>query len=271
MKYFLLAAVAATAVASPGMARDGAPYVGIEGGLLIPRDHDPGSDVDRQFPGGDWVDFLGVKHDLGFDVDLIGGYDFGMFRLEGELGYKRAGHKRYVIDPNAPGPFPGGGTVPVVPGASIPADGRTSVTSGMINALLDVGNDQSLSFYAGGGLGVARVSMLIDSIGDQKIHLKDTDFPAWQLIAGVRTPISDNWDAGLKYRFFSAGTLKSDLFGIGYNGRSSFQSHSVLATLTYNFGAGAPPPPPPPTAAASATARTGDLDVPGRHGDPGDG
>ena len=26
----------------------------------------------------------------GFDVDVIGGYDFGMFRVEGELGYKRA-------------------------------------------------------------------------------------------------------------------------------------------------------------------------------------
>ena len=31
-----------------------------------------------------------VKNKTGYDVDLIGGYDFGMFRLEGELGYKRA-------------------------------------------------------------------------------------------------------------------------------------------------------------------------------------
>ena len=29
-----------------------------------------------------------AKLKTGYDVDVIGGYDFGMFRLEGELGYK---------------------------------------------------------------------------------------------------------------------------------------------------------------------------------------
>ena len=27
---------------------------------------------------------------MGYDVDFRGGYDFGMFRLEGELAYKHA-------------------------------------------------------------------------------------------------------------------------------------------------------------------------------------
>jgi opacity protein-like surface antigen len=245
MKRILLATAAAAVFATPALARDGAPYVGVEAGVLIPRDAGPSGDFDRRFPGGEWVDFLNVDHDLGFDADLIGGYDFGMFRLEGELAYKRAKHKRYNIDENAPGPFPGGGAEPVVPGATISADGRTSVTSGMINALIDIGNDEGFNFYAGGGIGVARVSMTIDRIGDMKLHLKDTDLPAWQLVAGVRTPITDTLDAGLKYRFFSAGTLKSDLFGVGFDGRSSFQSHSILASLIYNF---APPSPPPPAA-----------------------
>ena len=30
---------------------------------------------------------------MGYDVDLIGGYDLGMFRVEGELAYKQAGIK----------------------------------------------------------------------------------------------------------------------------------------------------------------------------------
>ena len=39
-----------------------------------------------------------VKNKTGYDVDLIGGYDFGMFRLEGELGYKRANLKTVNAD-----------------------------------------------------------------------------------------------------------------------------------------------------------------------------
>ena len=38
MRKLLLAAVAATAIASPAMARDGSPYVGIEGGALFAKD-----------------------------------------------------------------------------------------------------------------------------------------------------------------------------------------------------------------------------------------
>ena len=245
MKRILLAAVATAAFAAPVAAE---PYVGVEAGVLIPRDRDPGSDVDRRFTGGEWVDFLDINHGLGFDADLIAGYDFGMFRLEGEIAYKRAKHDEYQIEDLAPGPFPGGGTEPVVPGAEISADGRSSVLSGMVNALLDLDVSPGTSVYAGGGIGLARVSMTIDRLGDQKLHFKDTDNLAWQVIAGVRTAISENIDAGLKYRFFSAGTLKSDFFGAppGFDGRSSFQSHSLMASLIYNFAAAPPPPPPPP-------------------------
>ena len=246
MKKFLLAAAATAAIASPAAARDGSFYAGIEGGVLVPRDNDRSSDFDRRFPGGEWVDFLGVDHDIGFDVDMIVGYDFGLFRLEGELGYKRASHNEYEIDENAPGPFPGGGDEPVVPGAEIDADGRSSVTSGMINALIDIGDEDGFSFYAGGGLGVARVSQTIDKLGTHKLHHKDWDHLAWQIIAGVRTAISSNLDAGLKYRYFAAGTTKSDLYDAGYDARSSFQSHSLLASLVYNFGVREPAPPPPP-------------------------
>ena len=36
---------------------------------------------------------IGSKHKMGYDVDVVGGYDFGMFRLEGELAYKKATRK----------------------------------------------------------------------------------------------------------------------------------------------------------------------------------
>ncbi len=37
-----------------------------------------------------YQDALSVDSKTGYDVGLVGGYDFGLFRLEGELAYKRA-------------------------------------------------------------------------------------------------------------------------------------------------------------------------------------
>ena len=244
MSRYLLAAAAVAVIAAPASARDGNWYVGIEAGVIGVKD----SEFERRFPGGDWVEFLDVDHDLGYDADLIVGYDLGMFRLEGEFAYKRAKHNEYEIDDSAPGPFPGGGSEPVFPGAGIDADGRTSITSGMINALVDFGGNDSIGFYAGAGAGIARVSMTIDQLGTSKYHLKDTKF-AWQLLAGVRIPVGDTLEAGLKYRYFNVSNVKGDLYDIGFDGRTDVRSHSLLASLVYNFGAREPvplPPPPPP-------------------------
>ena len=84
---------------------------------------------------------------------------------------------------------------------------------------------------------------------------------AWQLIAGVYMPISDNIDLGVKYRYFRTGKLNfNDSFtfpavGAGTSGGTAFfdvhdrfSSHSVLASLVYNFGA------PLPSAASAASA-----------------
>ena len=46
MRKYLLAAAAAAAIASPAMARDGSGYVGIEGGILFPKDQDADLFVD---------------------------------------------------------------------------------------------------------------------------------------------------------------------------------------------------------------------------------
>ena len=46
MRKYLLAAVAVAAVSSPAIARDGQPYVGIEGGILFPKESDADVFVD---------------------------------------------------------------------------------------------------------------------------------------------------------------------------------------------------------------------------------
>ena len=110
-KYLLAATAVAAVVATPAMARDGSVYAGIEGGILFPKDQDGDVFVDyttTQTLGSTPVivgpadttynNAFGINYKRGIDADVILGYDFGMFRLEGELGYKRAGLKDFGVD-----------------------------------------------------------------------------------------------------------------------------------------------------------------------------
>ena len=229
MKRYLLAAAALAAITSPATARDGSGYIGIEGGLLFPLD----TDFDLRFDGDVFDDEFEIEYKRGLDLDVIAGYDFGMVRAEGELGWKRAKIDEvrfvdfdddFVIDDDD--------------------FGRTSVLSLMGNVLADFGGNDSFGAYAGGGFGRAWVK----TAGE-----RDSAW-AWQLIAGVRTAVTPNIDVGLKYRYFNTGRL-----GFGddeFDVRGRFRSHSLLASVIFNFGApavapayvpvAAPPPPPPP-------------------------
>ena len=113
MRKYLLAAVGGAAVASPAVARDGSGYVGHRGRYPVPEGSGCRSYVDyprvtqtpaSRFAVGTTGFLVGtapaaqgalaaarrLNSKKGYDIDAIAGYDFGMFRLEGELGYKRA-------------------------------------------------------------------------------------------------------------------------------------------------------------------------------------
>lgn len=252
-KLAIAAVLASTAMATPALARDDAWYIGIEGGAMIVEKLD--------------IDIANVRNQAsarqrnGYDVDGIIGYDFGAFRLEAEVGYREARLKSYnsLV------------AVPVESPAFAPAGnyrnpaGRTSALSFMLNGMLDFGDDDAISGFVGGGVGVARVKLSNYRLRNGATFLNDSDTGfAYQAIAGVRAPLTDNIDVGLKYRFFNAD--KVDLVNSrGVVQRTRFRSHSILGSLIYNFGEPAPPPvvvpeptpapppepmaPPPPAAA----------------------
>src|SRR3546814_2014394 len=91
-----------------------------------------------------------------------------------------------------------------------------------------------------------RISDWSSDVCSSDLFLDDSDTGfAWQAIAGVRAPLSDSIDVGLKYRFFNADNL--DLVDqTGRDVSTRFRSHSLLGTLTFNFGGAEPPPPPAP-------------------------
>ena len=286
MRHSLLAvAAAAMAMGSPAAARDGAGYVGLEGGILFPRvtKYRVNDLRVQSVPTGGGL--LGqtvtttnnsygsgfvADYKKGVDVDAIAGYDLGMFRLEGELGYKRTRDKSFSASPtllaatNTP-PFSG------LTSSSFAFGDRTRVMSAMLNGLIDVDVAPGFRLYGGGGAGRARVKTL---------GQRDTAW-AYQFIAGASTAISPNIDLGLKYRYFQTSRLRFSngaVFTNAATGATStstfvetgkFRSHSLLASLIFKFGSVAappppmveapPPPPPPPPPPATQTCPDGSV------------
>jgi OOP family OmpA-OmpF porin len=232
-KLAILAALATSALTTPALARDGAWYVGVEGGAMIVED--------TNFDIGASNNAVTLDSKYGFDVDGIIGYDFGALRVEGEVGYKQADTDEFQTTVA----LPGGASAASPAGLYRITGGKTTALSFMLNGLLDFGADTGISGFVGGGAGIARVKAddyrLINS-GRGFLSDSDTRF-AWQVLAGVRAPLSSNVDVGLKYRFFNVNDIRMTTAS-GQTAESRFRSHAVLASLIFNFGEPAAPPPP---------------------------
>src|SRR5947209_7720747 len=118
-----------------------------------------------------------------------------------------------------------------VKGDNFPATGRGRAISAMLNALLDFGNQDALSGYAGAGVGLARVSYRVDSgtLPGPGPFFYDDSYSglAWQGILGARYAVSQNIDFGLKYRYFNvpAMRLQADNGVVVRDLRSHWRSH----------------------------------------------
>ncbi|WP_054531912.1 outer membrane protein [Erythrobacter sp. SG61-1L] len=204
------AALIAVATATPALARDGQMYAGVDAGIVIPNDVVFSGDQD--VVDGDYA--------AGFDLGGFVGYDFGVIRVEGEVAYKDMD-----ADETSAGDFG--------------ADGNVNVLTGMVNALLELGDGQ-VSAFAGGGVGYASVNLDVD---DTLPYLDDqaSGF-AWQLLTGMRFRVSKNIDLGIKYRMLQVQDLnfvdayEDDLHG-------NLRTHSLMGGITVNFGPSEPPIP----------------------------
>ncbi len=223
-------AMASTAIASPVLARDGAWYVELDGGPMIVED------IQFDLPGAN--NAVKVDHHTGYDFGGVVGYDFGFIRLEAEGSYRSADIQQLQIGSVAV-PSLGASTVT---GRSLAADGDSSVLSFMVNGLADFGPDDGLQGFVGGGVGVARTKfdgVSINTSGPGFLDDSDSGF-AWQILAGVRAPLTDNIDVGIKYRFFNADNIDT-VDSLGRDASTRWRSHSLLGTIGFNFG-GAPAP-----------------------------
>ncbi len=262
MRNYMLAATAVAALAGPAYAAADGPYVGVEGGVMFPRttDLDVILNNTTTYNNGEEAKFKD-----GFDVDAILGYKLGPIRLEGEAGYKRAKLKSLgVSTPLITDVSTAAGATATA--ADLSGGNHIGIKTLMANALLDGNFGGGFGGYAGGGAGRAWANYSGDS---------DSAW-AFQGIAGLRYALTPNVDAGLKYRYFHTAKLGfDDAFTVNSvpfttSATGNYDSHSLLASLVYNFNgrarpapipaaAPAPPPPPPPEAPATQTCADGSV------------
>ena len=295
MRKYLLASTALLMVATPAVAKDNSWYVGFDIGALFPKSPSGGNvqadftTVNAAVPSTGvlppitipspasttFTDPFNFKTNVGIDTDLVVGYDFGMFRAEGEVAYKHSHLDSNVNDTflaslnaalNRPSaaPDPGAPGLPAITASDFHLDDSIHAWTAMVNGLVDFGGQDDIGGYAGVGIGYANVHGLDDSHGKF----------AWQLLAGVYYPITDSIDIGVKGRYFDAGSVgtgqalafagNTNRLSIGAvnpvlvdqttnavlhtDSHAKFREISLLANITYNFGHEAvlPPPPPPP-------------------------
>lgn len=236
-KFLIAAAMASTALTSPAFADDKGPYITVEGGAV--KQERALVTIDGTYDNTE-------RFKTGWEAGGILGYDFGHFRLEAEGFFDRAALREQDL-------YVGGVYTPVHEGNGI--TGHTTTTAVMGNALIGLGHWGGIKLYAGGGVGYARIhrtEFIGPGIPGDDVDQSSSGF-AWQGLAGLTVPISHNVDLGVRYRYFrpDTGNYTSEA---GYAERAELRSHSLLATLTYNFGraatpvaepAAAPPPPPP--------------------------
>jgi opacity protein-like surface antigen len=240
--------------ATPASARDGDVYLTLQGGVTDIADADV--DVDQA------SNAMAITTNAGWEYGALLGYDFGGFRLEAEGTRQTAkmqqlrGSDGFDVDVVSPG---------VQELASIRGD--IDIDSLMANALLDLGGNDGVVLYAGGGVGYAWTATegSIDGVVGPFVDDSDAGL-AWQLLAGVGVPITSGVELGAKYRYFNIGGLEmSGPLGREYD--TGYSTHSLLATLTFNFGGTSPPstsvplprtaPPPPPPPPAMKTCWNG--------------
>jgi opacity protein-like surface antigen len=244
-KHMIVAALVSTVFATPAIARDGAPYVAIDAGLLRPSP----LNLRLTTSSATIEHAIRVRHKLGIDADAVFGYDFGMFRVEGELGYKYGKLNGADIKSSAL-VLEGTSTQ----GTDFGATGHHRVLSGMLNALVDLGPEDGPNLSLGAGIGGARVNYNLGLSPSNALNFTGSENGlAWQLLAELRAPLSGNVDAGVKYRYFETASLdfgpfcRTTCVTPAYDLHGRYRAMSFMGSLTYNFWSPPPPPPPPAT------------------------
>lgn len=171
------------------------------------------ADIERDFNNGS----AKAEYDTGFLFGGAFGYDFGMFRTEAEFGYRENDMDTFK-DVSIDGIYIG----------DLPASGKITTLSYLINSYIDFENDSYVTPYIGGGLGIADINLNDLRVNDKHFDKDDTVF-AYQAAAGLGYDIDENLTLDVGYRYFATEDPKIDGLDEEYN------DHNISFTVRYKF------------------------------------
>lgn len=165
-----------------------------------------------------------VEFDPGVNIGGTGGFDYGFFRLEGELSYKSS-DMTTVTDKT--------GTYP--PSS---ADGTLEALALMFNAFADLHNTSPVTPYVGGGIGFAALHLNDTFVpGDPvPIYVEDDDSVfAYQVGAGLEFALNRRLSLDLGYRYFATSKARFGSSRDLTDTELTFRSHNAAVGLRVKF------------------------------------
>ncbi|HEX8042603.1 outer membrane protein [Candidatus Deferrimicrobium sp.] len=197
---FLLLAILAVPAFAAG------PYVGIEGGATFLQK----AKVTGGFPDFD------LKTDTGYGLGVVGGFDFGTCRLEGEFAYRKNENK------DVSGGFTGD------------VGGDFSSMALMVNGYYDFKMVSPVFYpYLGVGIGGARDSLKVENGGTL---IDDDKFVfAYQAAAGVAFNVTQELALDLGYKYFATTKPEFEESAGGGKAKVEYMSHNIFLGLRYSF------------------------------------
>jgi len=157
----------------------------------------------------------------GLGIGIVGGYDFGPFRVEGELTHRKNNVDEVRIRSWGYGARDG--------------DGDITSSSFLVNGYFDFENESQFTPYAGLGIGAARIAF--NDVEAEGIDLVDdeTTVAAAQMAVGFRFPVTEFVAIDISYRYFFTDEIElTNEFGNDVDA-DSYDSHNIVGGVRLSF------------------------------------
>lgn len=160
-----------------------------------------------------------TESETGWDVNGALGYDFGIWRLEAQIGYAEN-----EVDSATAGGF-------VAPAVG----GEVNASYFMGNAYWDIPTTWwRFNPYVGAGIGMADIEFDGLSSGGVTVLDDNESVLAWQLIGGLSYSFSPQVAGLIEYRYFDTEDVELTAAG-GFGTEVDYTDHKLLAGLRFNF------------------------------------
>jgi len=265
----LLLSASLLAIAIPGTAYAGEPYIGLSGGIVIPGDSTNEGTTEATVPATAGFPAIASGTDFSFDTEFDMGWTAGGqvgyafdngFRVEVDgfyTAYDVKNHSNLVVGGTNVGTAdsailtrgPASASNPTVNQFLANSGGDVETYGGFLNALYDF-DLGGVKPYLGAGVGLQWVD--IDYLAGGRNFASDSRMQiAAQGIAGLSAELSDNVELFAEYKYRRLIDSKElDVQLLPASMTVEAEQHLATAGLRFRFGgapvAVAPPPPPPP-------------------------